>query len=567
MRRRRHTLQVSTFPFLAVLLGAMGSLIFLLLVMDRRAKLVARNKAREAHEARQAALSDADRARQDEWQRQRRELHQSLAVRDRELRGQLHAVSDDLQRSSQQIQAELDKHRQLQDLLDAEQARLTKAQASLRQRQALLLKSTQLEETSKAELARLTRDLLELEQSLDSLKRWKNQQQPTYSLVPYRGQRGAQRVPIYVECASAGLMFLPDGARLTGGDRDIALFRTEVEKRHGPLVKAQKRIDPFAPDPAAEKPYVLFLIRPTGIASFYRGQNALRGYQIDFGYELVDAEWTLTVPSQAHPTPANLHPPEVRSAVSRSPTTSPAAPHAAQHAPQHAAPHIEPLPSGQERSPVLRFETVAKSSGAGQAPANAPTGGPLTFRPAPTKSGQSLPDGPTPELKDPGQAPKGGAAASDGASAKRQPARSAPAPQLEFEEEPAPERNAMNRPATSNLASQKNVAAPPASLGRVIGNRDFVITLACYSEGVIVTPGGKSFVWSAKGDAARMDEAIVRAVSLLVTSRQATVRPGEPPYRPVLRFLVHEQGRRTYHRVYPLLENLRLPMVREDVEE
>lgn len=125
----------------------------------------------------------------------------------------------------------------------------------------------------------------------------------------------------------------------------------------------------------------------------------------------------------------------------------------------------------------------------------------------------------------------------------------------------------MNRPATPNLASQKNVAARPASLGRVIGNRDFVITLACYSEGVIVTPGGKSFVWNAKGDAARMDEAIVRAVSLLVTSRQATVRPGEPPYRPVLRFLVHEQGRRTYHRVYPLLENLRLPMVREDVEE
>ena len=39
MRRRRQTLQVSTFPFLAVLLCAMGSLILLLLVIDRRAHL------------------------------------------------------------------------------------------------------------------------------------------------------------------------------------------------------------------------------------------------------------------------------------------------------------------------------------------------------------------------------------------------------------------------------------------------------------------------------------------------------------------------------------------------
>src|SRR6516162_3000092 len=45
MRRRRHVLQVSTFPFLAVLLCTMGSLLMLLLVIDRRAKSAARNRA------------------------------------------------------------------------------------------------------------------------------------------------------------------------------------------------------------------------------------------------------------------------------------------------------------------------------------------------------------------------------------------------------------------------------------------------------------------------------------------------------------------------------------------
>ena len=42
MRRRRQTLQVSTFPFLAVLLCTMGSLLLVLLAVDRKAKLAAR---------------------------------------------------------------------------------------------------------------------------------------------------------------------------------------------------------------------------------------------------------------------------------------------------------------------------------------------------------------------------------------------------------------------------------------------------------------------------------------------------------------------------------------------
>ena len=107
----------------------------------------------------------------------------------------------------------------------------------------------------------------------------------------------------------------------------------------------------------------------------------------------------------------------------------------------------------------------------------------------------------------------------------------------------------------------------PAPLGRVIGNRDFIITIACYGEGAAVAPGGASFRWQGKTDAEKTDETLVRTIIELVRRRQATVRAGEPPYRPVLRFEVHENGRRTYYHVFPLLENLRLPMVRDDVEE
>src|SRR5438309_1483473 len=89
MRRPRHKLQVSTFPFLAVLLGTMGALILLLLVMDRRAKIVARNKLIEAHAAQVAArakkldLQTEDQAaRRAEWERKREELHALLRAQE-----------------------------------------------------------------------------------------------------------------------------------------------------------------------------------------------------------------------------------------------------------------------------------------------------------------------------------------------------------------------------------------------------------------------------------------------------------------------------------------------------
>src|SRR5262245_27674584 len=96
MRRRPKRLEVSTFPFLAVLLCAMGSLILLLLVLDRRAKVVALAKAREAAAlaVTRAEEEDAEvRARRAaEWERRRQALHQSLVEQEKELLGQMEAV-------------------------------------------------------------------------------------------------------------------------------------------------------------------------------------------------------------------------------------------------------------------------------------------------------------------------------------------------------------------------------------------------------------------------------------------------------------------------------------------
>src|SRR5438132_1100199 len=92
MRRRRRHLEVSTFPFLAVLLCTMGSLILLLLVLDRRAKIVALHKVRQDAEQQRARTADDERLAAEhraEYERRRQELHTLLVQQEVELLGQI----------------------------------------------------------------------------------------------------------------------------------------------------------------------------------------------------------------------------------------------------------------------------------------------------------------------------------------------------------------------------------------------------------------------------------------------------------------------------------------------
>jgi hypothetical protein len=60
--------------------------------------------------------------------------------------------------------------------------------------------------------------------------------------------------------------------------------------------------------------------------------------------------------------------------------------------------------------------------------------------------------------------------------------------------------------------------------------------------------------------------ALLETVQGMISRRQATVRPGEPPYRPMIRFRVRPDGLRSYYLAYPALDSLHLPMSRENLE-
>jgi hypothetical protein len=98
----------------------------------------------------------------------------------------------------------------------------------------------------------------------------------------------------------------------------------------------------------------------------------------------------------------------------------------------------------------------------------------------------------------------------------------------------------------------------------LLGNRDWPIVVECRADEVVLRITGLRVPSLSASDPA--DQPLPRAVGQLIAQRQATVRPGEPPYRPLLRLLVHPDGLRSYYLVYPQLEALGLPMTRENVE-
>lgn len=101
----------------------------------------------------------------------------------------------------------------------------------------------------------------------------------------------------------------------------------------------------------------------------------------------------------------------------------------------------------------------------------------------------------------------------------------------------------------------------PASLH---GDRDWVIFVECRSDGVIVYPGARSYT-VAEIVSGGTNNPLVTALRQMIDRRQALVRPGEPPYRPQVRFLVRPQDLRTYHQVFPAIDALAVPRTGQSI--
>lgn len=283
MRRRRAGLQVSTFPFLAVLLCAMGSLILLLLVIDRRAKIVARHRALE--EAR--LVDDTEIARRkEEWERQRQKLHALLAEQQRELHKQLLDMQDKSAVASQQLHDERARFGKSEQAVSRIKIELEQLKTSVARRRTAFVRASQdaqkSQQATQQAMEQLARELGELERTLAALRLLRRRQEQAFSLVPYAGKRGDTRKPIYVECTQSGLTFYPEPRTIPERAINSGQILAEIERR----------------SKARDRAYLLFLVRPEGITSYTLAQNSLRRSSVDYGYELVEADWIFDFSSE-----------------------------------------------------------------------------------------------------------------------------------------------------------------------------------------------------------------------------------------------------------------------------
>ena len=316
MRRASTSPSIQLFPFLAVLVCAMGALILLLLVTTRKMRqvAVARAAAEAEESARPAARPvptpepvpagptpeelaaiEADKAARDlavasarkrpatreaEWQRELAEAEIALNQRRQrvaETEQELSELKEKMQSTEAHLQHLIDGKSQLKSDLDKD--------AKLRAR-------------IEREHAELSEAIAAAQRKLAALRRTLADAASKFAFIPYDGASGTARRPVYIECTSTGIRFQPENQLLD--ESDLKGFTESFN----PLLVASQRLlqywreqsvatdDPRHPS----RPYVLILVRPKGTIAYYVARKMLSNLGDDFGYELIEEDFQLQLP-------------------------------------------------------------------------------------------------------------------------------------------------------------------------------------------------------------------------------------------------------------------------------
>ncbi len=265
-RRQRDALAPSLFPFLAVLLCTMGSLVLILMLIVSQAQTQAHDIAREAVEKREEVESLA-----------------AQAIRTYEE-----------QLDEQQLQ--LEKRRLALQHFESHIVELSKELESLQQTAQRLQDKTFATidaQEYQDKLSDLEQQLVDAEEELSRLLKNPDRKKPVFAIVPYQGPNGTHRRPIYLECTASGLTIQPEG---------VALSLASLRPPHGPgnpLDAALRTIrSEYRPASGAinQNAYPLLLVRPDGIRTYAMARSALSSWDDQFGYELIEQDLELVFP-------------------------------------------------------------------------------------------------------------------------------------------------------------------------------------------------------------------------------------------------------------------------------
>jgi hypothetical protein len=92
-----------------------------------------------------------------------------------------------------------------------------------------------------------------------------------------------------------------------------------------------------------------------------------------------------------------------------------------------------------------------------------------------------------------------------------------------------------------------------------------VIFIECKNDVVILHPTQRPFSLESLSHSPAYNP-LYQAVKKQIELRQAMVRPGEPPLRIQVRFLVQPDAVRTFHMAYPALDRLAVEKRRQNLQ-
>ena len=305
--RKRKKLEVSTFPFLAVLLCTMGALILLLLVMDKKAKKAALEKAYETAWTQSKNLqtkTDIEKqnleSEKNAWIKLKSEQHEELLKKESALEKDLALLKIELSQLDKNY--EKSKSETSSDDLLKKEIVLTNEKSKVH----ILAKKLELEKANADKNLKETKDLTEkiasMELILKEMKSSIDKDKFAFSIVPYFGKNGLNRKPLYIECNDSGILFFPDKTLIPSNDESDNL-KNEILNRTSLLKEYLQQ----TLGPKESTPYLMLLVRPGGITNYWKLQSIIKPMDIDFGYELVDKIWVLDIPTeQSAPSPSKL---------------------------------------------------------------------------------------------------------------------------------------------------------------------------------------------------------------------------------------------------------------------
>jgi len=269
-RRRSDNNAPALFPFLAVLLCTIGALVLILVITVTNSHASARRDA-ELATTNVKDSADVMEVVSDELVAQRESLKKQVERRRRDLAD----IEDHIQRLTKNLQ-------ELASRIEQIQSFASDTEKSESQKEALVQSLREQIDEKKKEL-------------LEEIEKQKKRK-PAFAVIPYVGNNGTSRRPVYLECTKQGVVIQPEGLLISvqdlkpptgpGNPLDSALRVLRLAY--------QQRDVTFGIN---QPPYPLLLVRPDGIHTYAMALEAMSGWDDQYGYELINGDMDLTFPT------------------------------------------------------------------------------------------------------------------------------------------------------------------------------------------------------------------------------------------------------------------------------